>query len=157
VCFCDRQPAHSELGAIGIWHADCKSYLAQHTTEGQTKPMSTIMFSADELGNVARYLASTIERLRLESICDDLAIYSRGNARDYMRSYPRDTVVGHAAPEISAYAPSVIGVDNPRAIGTLRLLAYNGVEAPDDPAETIAYLGALSRILERAFYRVTER
>jgi hypothetical protein len=85
--------------------------------------MSVINWSAEELGNVARYLGGTGAPLREMAV--QLAVVSRANVEEFIATYQdrHGTPVPHTADEIAAAAP--LATDAEDALSTLGLLGYN--------------------------------
>lgn len=115
--------------------------------------MSTIRFSAEELGNVAGFLVS--HPTDLESVSKMLAFYSVANTAEYNDRYGEHlSPVSQDQIERSA---SVLNFNRKQAIGTLQLLRYNADSSlMDDAEDRLASEMNMADLLERAFYRVTE-
>jgi len=123
--------------------------------------MSVIFFGAQELGNLAAWLAQ--DRFEqdgdLERYCLELSAYSVGNAAAYAYRYQGERAVAVSATEVMAVALELKGrPDAGAARRTVRLLSYNGPEG--EGLKTFrgsqAYRAAMIDLLGRAFGKVDE-
>lgn len=125
--------------------------------------MSVIHFSAEELGNVAAWLAQTrfASDDYLPRVCKQLSAYSKGNAAAYNYRHSDGTAKGHKARAILEFARlasvNQSSTDPKQARSTVSLLSYNG---PEGEGLTkfrgkAAYQAAMISLLTGAFLRVT--
>lgn len=122
--------------------------------------MSVIFFGAEELGNVAAYLARDKWSAEgdLKRYSEQLAAYSVGNAAAYAYRYPNDAecAVPHKARVILAAAIACQEdhkASGERARSTIRLLSYNGPEGEglEGYPGSLRYRKAMVSLLSRAY------
>ena len=115
--------------------------------------MSVINWGADELGNVARYLAPTNggPYNTFQRATEALAVVSRANVEEFLATHKdrHGTPVPLTASEIAAAAPRTCGAE--LALGTLGLLDYNA--NAETPALKLEVAQALVSLLTMALNR----
>lgn len=116
--------------------------------------MSTIHFTADELGNVAAWAASRSGMrsekgaLILSPWAESIAAVSRANVANYVSSYgPVGAPAPCSADEIAAAAPSVVQMRPRAASGTVTSLLYN---IDQDDARAVLAVATLATMAARA-------
>lgn len=118
--------------------------------------MSVMLFGADDLGNVAAFLACTQFRTEemVRSLVEDLAAYSVGNTWAFNRQYREQREPVSVADILKA--TNLRRFNREQARTTLHLLAYNGATNAGTEIALAGYFEALTRILSSGVGRLLE-
>jgi hypothetical protein len=112
--------------------------------------MSVIVWSPEELGNVARFLAPTGDAFGVA--CKLLAAVSRANVAEFVETYAQRHGTPEAATEQEIREGAPGNANRTQAIHTLELLDYNA--QTNDSALRAEATGALAHLLTLAVRRL---